>query len=178
MKNLFILFISIIFLCSCERINSLTSNINDESNIITAEARNFDVGVCFIDYDAVDLSPGDTFTTTGVEIVNCSEAHNVEVISSYSYVPSLYLDEIDPIDQVCFDDTIDYVDRLHPYKNSEEINNIYEEFDSNFAYLFYYTTSVLNAETADLNEEFQCSIRSRNSFKRGKFEKIIRNFGK
>tara|TARA_Y100000766_G_C18788076_1_gene546770 strand:- start:173 stop:709 length:537 start_codon:yes stop_codon:yes gene_type:complete len=178
MKKVFLSIISIILLSSCERITSISNNINDESNVISDEARTFDVGVCFIDYNAIDLSPGDTFSTTGVEIVNCKEAHNVEVISSYSYVPSWYLDEIDPLEEICFDDTIDYVDKLHPYKNSEEMNDIYGEFDTNFAYLFYYTTAILSPDTADLNEEFQCSIRSRNGFKRGKFEKIIRNFGK
>tara|TARA_B100001250_G_scaffold408026_1_gene429741 strand:+ start:1681 stop:2196 length:516 start_codon:yes stop_codon:yes gene_type:complete len=171
MKNLFISFISIIFLCSCERVNSLTSNITDE-------ARAFDVGVCFIDYGLIELAPGEIRTASEKEVVNCSEAHNVEVISSYSYVPSVYLDEINPIDSVCYDDLIDYVDRLHRHKSPPDINRVYEEFDIDFTYVFFFTESSLGQKKADLNEEFQCSIFFKNGFKRGKFEKIIRNFGK
>ena len=178
MKKVFLSIISIILLSSCERITSISNNINDESNVISDEARTFDVGVCFIDYNAIDLSPGDTFSTTGVEIVNCKEAHNVEVISSYSYVPSWYLDEIDPLEEICFDDTIDYVDKLHPYKNYQEMNDIYGEFDKIFTYMYYFNTSSIDPTKADLNAEFQCSITLRNGLKRGKFEKIIRNLGK
>ena len=177
MKKVFLSIISIILLSSCERITSLVSD--DEFDVNGYETDSFDVGVCFIDYAKENLTlAGETQDSEPVEIVNCSEAHNMEVLSRYSYAPNSYLNKENPIDDVCFDDTINYVDKLHPYKNSQEMNDIYGEFDKIFTYMYYFNTSSIDSTKADLNAEFQCSIALSNGLQRGKFEKIIRNLGK
>ena len=133
------------------------------------------VGDCYIDKSG-SPAPGESVELGTVEIVNCTEPHNYEIIAAFPSVPYKYRSYDQPMDEACYSATVDYIIALHPYKNENSMQYIFGKFDERFSYEYNYTRISYNSMEPDLNADFNCAIFSKNSLIIGPFKKTIKSF--
>ena len=99
----------------------------------------------------------DSVDAESVEVVSCNTPHNFEVLGVYSSVPLSYRNSIDPINDLCVNETVNYISSL-PKLTNVEFDIIAEVFDSNFSIIFY--THRDEYGEPDLNNTIICSVSS------------------
>tara|TARA_B100000989_G_C19369384_1_gene396668 strand:+ start:253 stop:741 length:489 start_codon:yes stop_codon:yes gene_type:complete len=132
-------------------------------------------GNCFINLNANEILENEIEEVFVVEVVDCSEPHNFEVIATFASVPDLYKEYEDPIDQVCLDSLIDYIDRILPSSSSGTLLKVYEKFDQNYR-RYHYFNKVDNTFLADNDKNFVCAVMSIDSLIYKTFKQSIETF--
>lgn len=139
-------------------------------------ALDLEVSDCYVDFSMENLVSGDTQDLNYVDVVSCSEPHNFEVLAEFSSVPEEYRSLENPIDEVCFDATLNLIKSIHPNADDSSLQKIYEKYDEMFIYSFNYNRISISSMEPDLNEHFNCAIKSKNNLTTGNFKKIIESF--
>tara|TARA_B100000925_G_C21902079_1_gene427533 strand:+ start:324 stop:845 length:522 start_codon:yes stop_codon:yes gene_type:complete len=147
-------FILLILLSGCSESENPSSNpssfIDNPLNLTT--------GQCFNDFSNLDLEYEDgSVDAESVEVVSCNTPHNNEVLGVYSSVPLSYRNLTDPPNDLCVDETSNYISSLPKLKNVE-FDIIAEVFDSNFMISFY--TYRGEYGKIDLNNTIVCAVSS------------------
>lgn len=160
MKSLLLMLITGLFLSSCSNYNT---------------ALDLDIGDCYIDLSQNKLSAGETEDLKYVEVVDCSEPHNFEIIAALPSVPISYRANENPIDEYCFDYLINYINSIFTNADNSSLANIYEEFDNKYMRFMNYNRN-LNSDEPDLNQNFNCSVMSKNALIFNSFQENLENF--
>ena len=132
-----------------------------------------EVGDCYIELSQNDMKRGEPEDLEFVDVVSCSEPHSHEIIAKYPSVPLAYRTLENPIDEVCLNATLTFVNALHPNADDSLMSEIYGKFDERFSYIFLYNQISIDSMEPDLNESISCAIMSKDSLNIGFFQKII-----
>ena len=139
-------------------------------------ALDLNTGDCYVEIKAMNVDPGETMELGMVEAVSCTEPHSHEVIAVYSSLPASYRLNNNPLDDLCFDATLDYVLSLHPEANESQLERVYSKFNDAFTYFIYFTPADNTSKDADFNSRISCSIMSRNSLRIKPFGEVIKSY--
>ena len=128
----------------------------------TISPLDLDAGDCFIDLSNEELLAGESKNTDYVEVVDCSEPHNHEIVAKFQSVPESYRNSENPIDDVCFNHLKEYIESIYPNANYLTLLGIYKKFDSKYTRIMHFNT-IGDTLKPDLNKEFNCAVMSKNS---------------
>lgn len=155
---IFLLAPLIIFLSSCSK-----------------TAIDLEVGDCYVDFSMEHMVSGEAEELNYVDVVSCSEPHNFEIVAEYSSVPEEYRSLENPIDEICFVATLNLIKSIRPNADDSSLQKILEKYDEKFIYSFNYNYFHSSLEP-DINEYFNCAIKSKNNLITGNIKKVIETF--
>jgi len=138
----------------------------------TISPLDLDVGDCFIDLSSEELLYGESQDVDYVEVVDCFEPHNYEIVAKFQSVPESYRNSENPIDDVCFDHLVEYIESIYPNADYLTLIEIYEKFDAKYTPIMHFNT-IGDTLKPDLNKEFNCGVMSKNSLIFNNFKKDI-----
>ena len=131
-----------------------------------------DVGDCFIDLSSGELLAGEAQNADYVEVVDCFEPHNYEIVAKFQSVPESYRNSENPMDDACFYNLVEYIESIYPNADYLTLIEIYDKFDAKYSRLMHFNT-IGDTLKPDPNKEFNCAVMSKNSLIFNSFKKDI-----